>query len=160
LGVEKIKKTCALPLLPAYSPEFMQTNTQMEDAVRRKTVELCETIVQQPQFQSIRRRVESFMADADARQQYQSLSEKGQALHERHHQGLPLDGREVAAFDDERDAFLSNPVAKGFMDAQEELHELQQGVQQYVAKTFELGRVPTEEDLQESSCGEDCGCHH
>src|SRR6202045_673684 len=96
-----------------------QTQTQIEDAVRQKTLELCETIVQQPQFQSIRRRVESFMADTDARQQYQSLSEKGQSLHERQHQGLPLDAREVAAFDNERDAFLGNPVAKGFIDAQE-----------------------------------------
>ena len=140
----------------------MQTNaqTQIEDAVRQKTLELCETIVEQPQFQSIRRRVESFMADADARKQYQSLSEKGQSLHERQHQGLPLDGREVAAFDSEREILLSNPVAKGFIDAQEELHELQQGVQQYVSKTFELGRVPSEEDLQEGSCGHGCGCHH
>ena len=42
----------------------MQTNSeteiQTEDAVIQKTRELCETIVQQPQFQSIRQRVESF----------------------------------------------------------------------------------------------------
>lgn len=138
----------------------METNTLIEDAVRQKTLELCETIVQQPQFQDIRRRVESFMADAGARQQYQSLSEKGQSLHERQHQGLPLDGNEIAAFDTERDTLLSNPVAKGFIDAQEELHELQHGVQRYVTKTFELGRVPSEEDLQEGSCGQGCGCHH
>ncbi|HEY3864029.1 MAG TPA: YlbF family regulator [Verrucomicrobiae bacterium] len=138
----------------------MQTNTQIDDPVRQKTLELCETIIQQAQFQNIRRRVESFMADNGARQQYESLSEKGRSLHERQHQGLPLDGREVAAFDTERDALLSNPVAKGFIDAQEELQELQQGVQQYVSKTFELGRVPSEEDLQEGSCGHGCGCHH
>jgi hypothetical protein len=29
-----------------------------------------------------------------------------------------------------------------------------------VTKTFELGRVPSEEDLQEGSCGHGCGCHH
>ncbi len=138
----------------------MQTTTEIEDAVRQKTVELCETIVQQPQFQSIRRRVESFMADPAAQKQYQSLNEKGQSLHERQHQGLPLDGRDIAAFDSERDAFLSNPVAKGFIDAQEEMHELQQEVQQLVTKTFELGRVPSAEDLQGGSCGQGCGCHH
>jgi cell fate (sporulation/competence/biofilm development) regulator YlbF (YheA/YmcA/DUF963 family) len=138
----------------------MQTTTEIEDAVRQKTVELCETIVQQPQFQSIRRRVESFMADPAAQKQYQSLNEKGQSLHERQHQGLPLDGRDIAAFDSERDAFLSNPVAKGFIDAQEEMHELQQEVQQLVTKTFELGRVPSAEDLQGGSCGHGCGCHH
>jgi cell fate (sporulation/competence/biofilm development) regulator YlbF (YheA/YmcA/DUF963 family) len=140
----------------------MQTNTVVEDAVRQKTLELCEAIVQQPQFQSIRRRVDSFMADAGARQQYQSLSEKGRSLHERQHQGLPLDGREVADFDNEREALLTNPVAKGFIDAQEELHELQHGVEQYLSKTLELGRVPSEEEMQEKegSCGHGCGCHH
>jgi len=138
----------------------MQTSTLTEDAVRQKTLELCEALVQQPQFQSIRQRVETFMADSAAQQQYQSLSEKGRSLHERQHQGLPLDGNEIAAFDSERDAFLNNPVGKGFIDAQEEMHELQQGVQQFVSKTFELGRVPSEEDLQEGSCGHGCGCHH
>jgi cell fate (sporulation/competence/biofilm development) regulator YlbF (YheA/YmcA/DUF963 family) len=138
----------------------MQTTTQIEDAVRQKTLELCETIVNQPEFQSIRQRVESFMADSAAQRQYQSLNEKGRALHERQHEGMPLDAREIAAFDSEREAFLSNPVAKGFIDAQEEMHELQQGVQQLVTKTFELGRIPSEEDLQEGSCGHGCGCHH
>jgi cell fate (sporulation/competence/biofilm development) regulator YlbF (YheA/YmcA/DUF963 family) len=137
----------------------MQTAT-IEDVVRQKTLELCETIVQQPQFQSIRQRIEIFMANPAAQKQYQSLSEKGRSLHERQHEGLPLDGREVAAFDAERDAFLASPVGKGFIDAQEEMHELQQGVQQVVSKTFELGRVPSDEDLQEGSCGHGCGCHH
>src|SRR5580698_6006865 len=96
-----IKRTCGRAILPPYSLEFMQTTTEIEDAVRQKTVELCETIVQQPQFQSIRRRVDSFMADSAAQKQYQSLSEKGRSLHERQHQGLPLDGKEIAAFDSE-----------------------------------------------------------
>jgi cell fate (sporulation/competence/biofilm development) regulator YlbF (YheA/YmcA/DUF963 family) len=138
----------------------METNIEIEDAVRRKTLELCEAITQQPQFQSIRRRMESFMADAAVQQQYQALSEKGRSLHERQHQGLPLDGSEVAAFDSEREAFVRHPVARGFLDAQEEMQHVRQEVQQYVTKTFELGRVPTEEDLQDGSCGEGCGCHH
>jgi cell fate (sporulation/competence/biofilm development) regulator YlbF (YheA/YmcA/DUF963 family) len=138
----------------------MQTQTLIEDEVRQKTLELCETIVRQPQFQSIRQRVDSFMADSGAQELYQSLNEKGRSLHERQHQGLPLDGAEIAAFDSQRDAFLSNPVAKGFIDAQQEMQGLQQEVEQFVSKTFELGRVPSAEDLQEGSCGHGCGCHH
>lgn len=141
----------------------MQTTiTQTDDAVRQKTLDLCETIVRQPKFVSIRERVESFMANPRAQQQYQSLSEKGRALHECQHQGLALDTNEVAAFDRERDAFLSNPIAKNFIEAQEEMHELQQEVQLIVSKTFELGRVPSEADLQpeDGSCGHGCGCHH
>jgi cell fate (sporulation/competence/biofilm development) regulator YlbF (YheA/YmcA/DUF963 family) len=138
----------------------MQTHTQTEDAVLQKTLELCETIVQQPQFQSIRQRVDAFMGDPAAMKQYQSLSEKGRSLHERQHQGLALDGREVAAFESERDAFLSSAIGKGFVEAQEEMHEMQSEVQRLVSKTFELGRVPSETDLEEGSCGHGCGCHH
>ncbi len=41
------------------------------------------------------------------------------------------------------------------------MQKLQQSVSQYVSKTFELGRVPEESDLESSgSCGSGCGCHH
>ena len=56
------------------------------------------------------------------------------------------------------DAFMGN--AREFMDAQEELHELQQSVQTYVNKTLELGRLPTESELSHGSCGHGCGCGH
>jgi cell fate (sporulation/competence/biofilm development) regulator YlbF (YheA/YmcA/DUF963 family) len=138
----------------------MQTTSQVDETLRQKTLELCEAIVQQPQFQTIRQRVDSFMADPKAQQQYQSLTEKGRSLHERQHQGLPLDGRDIAAFESERDKLLGNPVAKAFIDAQEEMHEMQEGVHKFIHKTFELGRLPSEEDLQEGSCGSGCGCHH
>jgi hypothetical protein len=65
----------------------MQTTSQIENAVQQKTLELCEAIVQQPQFQNIRQRVDSFMADPKSQQQYQSLTEKGRSLHEKQHQG-------------------------------------------------------------------------
>ena len=138
----------------------MQTISQVEDAVRQKTLELCEIIVQQPQFQSIRQRVDSFMADPKAQQQYQSLTEKGRSLHEKQHQGLPLDGREIATFESERDALLGNSVAKAFIDAQEEMHEIESSIKKTVSKAIELGRIPLAEDLAEGSCGHGCGCHH
>jgi cell fate (sporulation/competence/biofilm development) regulator YlbF (YheA/YmcA/DUF963 family) len=149
----------------AFVPEgwqvpFMQTMTQIDDVVQQKTMELCEAIVQQPQFQNIRQRVDSFMADNQAQKLYESLSEKGRALHEKQHQGVALDPREIAVFESERQALLDNPVARGFIDAQEEMHEMQEGVHKLVNKTFELGRIPTAEDLESGSCGQGCGCHH
>jgi hypothetical protein len=41
------------------------------------------------------------------------------------------------------------------------MHELQSSVKTTVAKTIELGRIPTAEDLAEGggSCGSGCGCH-
>ena len=125
-----------------------------------KTRELCETILSEPGVASIRQRVDKFMADDKARGQYESVMTKGQALHEKQHKSLPLSGEEISDFEREREALLANPVSRGFLDAQEELHQLQESIQQYVAKTLELGRVPTADDLEGGSCGHGCGCHH
>lgn len=100
------------------------------------------------------------MADAKAQEQYESLSEKGRQLHHKQQQGLELASAEISAFDAEREAFFRNPVARGFVDAQEAMHHMQEAVSQFVSKTFELGRVPSAEDLESGSCGSGCGCHH
>jgi hypothetical protein len=55
---------------------------------------------------------------------------------------------------------LGNPVARGFLDAQEELHEIQSSIHKHISKTIELGRLPVAADLEEGSCGHGCGCHH
>jgi len=132
----------------------------MPTKIEEKTRELCQTIVEQPEMASIRRRIDTFLADAAARGQYETVMSKGNALHEKQHNGQTLDGVEIADFEKHRDALLTNPAARGFLDAQEELHQLQHSIQKQVTKTFELGRVPTEADLEEGSCGHGCGCHH
>ena len=138
----------------------MQTNTATNDtAIIRKTRELCQTIVEQPEFQDMRRRIESFLADEEAKSQYQTVVEKGEMLQQKQQMGVPLSNDEVADFDRQREALVTNPVARGFLDAQQEMHKVQESVGQYVAKTFELGRPPTEEDLSSGSCGSGCGCH-
>ena len=134
---------------------------QTEDAILQKTRELCETIMEQPKFQSIRQRVDAFMADPAAQRQYEMLSAAGQQLHEKQHAGQVLTGAEIAAFDKQRDTFFANPIAKGFLDAQEEMHQIQKQVTKLVSKTLELGRVPAEDELSEGGgCGSGCGCHH
>jgi cell fate (sporulation/competence/biofilm development) regulator YlbF (YheA/YmcA/DUF963 family) len=130
------------------------------NVIGNKTKELCQAIVEQPEMSSIRRRIDTFLADASARGQYETVTSKGQALQEKQSYAQQLDSLEVADFEKHRDALLSNPVARGFLDAQEELHELQHTIQKYVSKTLELGRVPAEADLEEGSCGHGCGCEH
>src|ERR1043166_8186895 len=137
----------------------MQTTIE-ETSVLQKTKELCQTILDQPNMQSIRQRIDAFMGDDQTRAQYDGLVTKGQALQQKEQASLPLSGEEVAEFEQHREALLSNPVAKGFLDAQEELHEVQESVHQYVNKTLELGRLPSEEDLNGGGCGHGCGCHH
>ena len=131
-----------------------------ENAILEKTRALCQTIVDQPGMTSIRQRIDTFMADAGARGQYEAVVSKGQALHEKQTQGEQLANTEIADFEKQREALLNNPIARGFLDAREKLHEIQHSIQKYVSKTLELGRVPTTEDMEDHSCGDGCGCHH
>ncbi|MGA2030213.1 MAG: YlbF family regulator [Verrucomicrobiota bacterium] len=137
----------------------MPTQTE-ENAILEKTRELCQSIVDQPEMISIRRRIDTFMSDANARELYETVMSKGQTLQEKQAQGNQPTGAEIADFEKHRDSLLNNPVASGFLDAREKLHEIQHSVQKYVSKTLELGRVPLETDFEEEgSCGHGCGCH-
>ena len=137
----------------------MQTTIE-ETAVTQKTRELCQAILDQPNMRDIRQRIDAFMGDEKSRRQYDSLMAKGQSLHEKQHNSRLTD-EEIKSFEADREALLKNPVARGFLDAQEELQSMQESIHQYVNKTLELGRIPTEEDLGGGgSCGHGCGCHH
>jgi cell fate (sporulation/competence/biofilm development) regulator YlbF (YheA/YmcA/DUF963 family) len=129
-----------------------------DNAVLQKTKELCRTILEQPELQSARQRVDAFLADESSRAQYDDLLTKGQALQEKQRNALPLSGEEIAEFEKNRENLLKNPVARGFLDAQEEMHQVRDAVQKYVAKTLEIGRVPEADDF--SSCGAGCSCGH
>jgi len=131
----------------------------MPTKIETKTNELCEAILEQLKSGGVRQRIDTFLSDATARSQYETLMSKGQALQEKQHHGQTLDPSEISAFEKDRDALLKNPVASGFLDAQEEMHDLQHSVQKIVAKTIELGRLPSADDLSEGSCGHGCGCH-
>ena len=138
----------------------MLTQTE-NNAVTGKTRELCQALLDQPNMTSIRGRIDAFMADEKSQAQYETVVTKGKALHEKQQTSVPLSGEEVADFEKHREALLGNSVARGFLDAQEELHEIQHSIQRQVSKTLELGRLPSEEDFGDGSCGHhDCGCQH
>lgn len=127
-------------------------------AVLDKTRELCETIVSQPDFQALRRTVETFLADDGARTLYQTLADKGQDLHHRQHQGVQLSREEIDQFEQERENLMRNDVVRGFLEAQQQMQQVQETVGRYVMKAMELGRTPEEDDFQ--SCGQGCSCGH
>ena len=137
----------------------MQT-TADETVIIAKTRELCQTIIDQPDFQSIRQRLDTFLGNEEAKSQYQLVVEKGDALQQKQQFGLPLDGQEITEFERSRESLLKNPVAQDFLDAQQQMHEIRESVMQFVTKTFELGRVPTVEDFSSGGCGPSCGCGH
>ena len=132
-----------------------------ETAITRKTRELCQMILDEPSMQALRQRIDTFMADEETRAQYDGLIAKGQALQEKQQKSVALTGEEISDFEQQRDSLLSNPVARGFLDAQQELHQVQESIHKYVSKTLELGRLPSEEELTSDCCGHDgCGCGH
>ena len=137
----------------------MQTTIE-ETPVVQKTRELCQAILDQPNMSSIRQRIDAFLGDEKTRNQYDRLMEKGQTLQQKQQAALSLSDDEISSFEKDRETLLNNPVARGFLDAQEELHTMQESIHQYVNKTLELGRMPTDEDLSGGSCGHGCGCHH
>ena len=136
----------------------MQTTTA--DALIDKTRELCQAILEQPEYQTMRQQIETFMGNEEAKEQYQLLSEKGEYLQHKQTQGVRLSDEEIAEFEKQREQFFSNPVSRGFVDAQQAMHKVQETVSQYVGKTFELGRVPEPDDFSSGGCGPSCGCGH
>jgi cell fate (sporulation/competence/biofilm development) regulator YlbF (YheA/YmcA/DUF963 family) len=132
-----------------------------DTAITEKTRELCQAILDQPNFRSARQRIDTFVADEKARAQYEDLMAKGQALQQKQQRAQQLTGEEISQFEKQREALLSNPVARGFLEAQEEMHHVHQSINQYVSKTLELGRLPNEADFEsEEGCGDGCGCGH
>ena len=133
--------------------------TAEDSIIVQKTRELCQTILDHPDFQNVRQNIDAFMADEKAKQEYQSLVERSEELNHKQHQGVKLSDQEINDFQTHRERVVNNPLAANFIRAQQEVHGIQESVNKYLAKTLELGRVPTEEDMDTGSCGEGCGCH-
>jgi cell fate (sporulation/competence/biofilm development) regulator YlbF (YheA/YmcA/DUF963 family) len=130
-----------------------------ESAIVQKTQELCRTIVDQPEFQAMKQQIETFLADAQARQLYESVNRKGEELRQKQQLSLQLTQQEIAEFETGRETLFNHPVTMGFLQAQETMRNVQESVQRYVTRTFELGRVPTPQDLESCACSSGCGCH-
>lgn len=131
-----------------------------ETAITRKTRELCQAILDEPSMQGLRRRIDDFNADETTRAHYDGLVNKGEALQQKQQNSIALTDEEISDFEQHRDALLKNPVARGFLDAQQELRQVQESIHRHVSKTFELGRLPSEEDLSSSCCEGGCNCGH
>src|SRR5690348_25218 len=101
--------------------------TTQASRITDKTRELCQAILDEPEMVSARQRIQTFVADEKARAQYEGLMAKGQALQQKQ-QRSQLSGEEISAFEKEREALLGNPVARGFLEAQEEMHHLHHSI--------------------------------
>jgi len=128
-----------------------------DSAVMTKTRDLCEAIANDSDYKSLLAQVETFLGNDEARLTYQSVQERGQELNQKQQAGLELAEAEIGEFESARTELLNNPVASGFLQAQQTLEALQSSVTRMVGMTLELGRVPTPEDIQQASGGGCCG---
>jgi cell fate (sporulation/competence/biofilm development) regulator YlbF (YheA/YmcA/DUF963 family) len=131
-----------------------------ENPLLAPTQALCQALVSLPDFQSIRTRIDAFSANDTVRNEYENLGLKSSMLQQKQQMGITLTEAEIAEFEGARQTFLDNPLARDFLEAQQEMTRLQDTIHQYVSKTFELGRLPAPEDL--SGCCSDsggCGCN-
>lgn len=140
--------------------QLMETAVASASSVDIKIRDLCQAILDRPDFGDLRRRIDAFMADEKAKYEYQMLNDSGALLQQKQQYGVEISAEEVGRFEALRDGFLKNPVATEFLDAQQEVSRVQDAIMKHIQKTFELGRVPTVEDMNDGSCcsGHGCGC--
>lgn len=122
-----------------------------------KTRDLCKSIVEDDHFKSLQGKIEEFLNDDAAKLQYQSVHQRGEELHQKQASGVELSKTEISEFETAREALLENVVVTTFLSAKQELEGLQNMVRQYVGLTLEMGKVPTQEEVDHETGGGCCG---
>ena len=129
--------------------------------IKQGTDQLCESIVNQEGFKELYAKIDAFISDEKLKYEYSTLNERGALLQQKQQAGAEITEEEITAFEQLRNDFLENQVATDFLAAQEEVQQVQDRIHQVIAKTFEVGRVPAQEDFDFCSDGfGDCGCSH
>ena len=126
-----------------------------------KAKELCQSVLDDPKLNALFGDIDAFMENDDAKALYSSMQAKAEELHQKQHAGMDLTAGEIEEYNKLRDKVFESPVAKKFIDAQEEMHSVQATVNGWLSMTFELGRMPTDEDFEahaSSSCCSSGGC--
>jgi cell fate (sporulation/competence/biofilm development) regulator YlbF (YheA/YmcA/DUF963 family) len=129
-----------------------------EGGIIQRTIDLCQAVVDQSDFQEVKRKLDAFMSNEGLKFQYQQVNDLGNLLQMKQSNGVEITEQEIAQFETMREQFLGDSVAKGFLEAQEQLQQLHQTIGRFLDKTFELGRRPEFEDVHDGSC-DGCGCH-
>lgn len=124
--------------------------------VIRQARELCRVLAAHDGFAGTRRKFDAFMENPALRARYQIAGERGRLLELKQAGGLELTDDELSGYHAERDALLNDPLVRGFLEAQEEMRLVQDLVNRCLTRTYELGRMPTDEEILGHSCGPGC----
>lgn len=132
-------------------------NTETLDIVQDRIHGLCQTLVEQPDFGRSRRLIEAFLSDREAQEQYERLDRYGAMIDAKQRQGEVASQKEIDEFERLRSDFFGRSSSQGFMEARRHMLRVQELVSRYIARTFELGRVPLPEEMA-NGCGSGCSC--
>lgn len=127
--------------------------------IHQKAQDLCQAIVNLPNFPELKRSLDAFMSDELLKFKFQMVNDRSNFLQIKQQSGEAVTEEEVAAFNVLRDDLLSNEVAKNFLEAQRQVSRIQDELMRFFNKTFELGRAPTADEANEGTCCDSgCGC--
>ncbi|MGB0580465.1 MAG: YlbF family regulator [Limisphaerales bacterium] len=117
-----------------------------------KIRELCQTLVDHKDFQAWTGNIKTFMEDEKAKFEYQMINELGGMLQQKQSMGAEITEEEAGKFESLRESFTKNENAMAFVKTQERLQQMQDHILRHVQRTFEVGHVPTDEEMEEGMC--------
>lgn len=136
-----------------------ESTAETASSYKEKAKELCRALVEDPELKPLFGAIDRFMEDEAAKELFTEMQSKAEGLQMKQQAGLELTAGEVEEYNKARDKMLDCEVAKGFVEAQEAIHGVHETIGSWVSLSFELGRMPTEEEF-EGHCGSNCGCGH
>ena len=91
-----------------------------------KSRELCQFIVDQPEFAAARGHIEAFLENAEAQAVYRAWQEKGQELQRMSHEGLQPNDDDIKQMEALRETVMKNEIASDFAEAESQMNVLVQ----------------------------------
>lgn len=126
---------------------IMQSN---DSPVLRSLTHLCNTILEHPEYARLQERIDAFLDDDEARDEFLRVTDLARDLFERP-EPAAVNSAEAQAWESARDALFAKPVVRDFVDARHQLDTLRETVARHVGLTIGLGRLPTPEDLAQAA---------
>lgn len=131
-----------------------------------QTRQLCQSILDDKQFQEIVGHIEFFNQNVHKFPEYLDFLELQGDLEEKRHNGEELTAEDRTAYETAFEKAMSNEDVATFVACQEQLDQLVEMVTGYVNETIDNGTIPEHDEVMSQvgahhhhhGCGDDCGC--
>ena len=106
-----------------------------------------------PEMKEVFEGIDKFMEDDDAKELFTKMQSTAESLQMKQQSGMELTAGEIEEYNKARDKMMENPVATGFVTAQNSIQKVHETIGKAVSMVFENGRVPTDEEFESHCCG-------